>query len=132
MNAMNNLSDHLDLDSKKRKRTILTAKQHMTLNKFFKECAFPDLEQRINLGKTLNMTPRTVQIWFQNQRQKIRSSSDQSSHMNSDEDNTPKSSISPKEPRVQAKSLDALASAACIEYYKKFGSSDQKEKSKSP
>lgn len=73
---MKNLSDLMDHNYRKRKRTVLTAKQHKILNKFFEECAFPDSEQRLSLGKALNMTPRTVQIWFQNQRQKIRNHCD--------------------------------------------------------
>lgn len=57
----------------KRKRTVLTAGQQKMLNAFYKRCAFPDSEQRLKLGEMLNMSPRSIQIWFQNQRQKTKS-----------------------------------------------------------
>ncbi|ELA41836.1 uncharacterized protein VICG_01188, partial [Vittaforma corneae ATCC 50505] len=62
----------MDIGVKKRKRTVLTARQHKILLKSFEGCAFPDAEQRLVLGRILSMSPRTVQIWFQNQRQKVK------------------------------------------------------------
>ncbi len=122
------LPDNMNRSSKRRKRTVLSAKQHRILSKFFLECAFPDAEQRMRLGKVLEMTPRTVQIWFQNQRQKIRTNiGDQKSSFDFDEESinenmeipTPKASSN-------CKSLLALANAACIEYNRRFGNSEHK------
>ena len=42
------------------------------LNQVFEQTFFPSTELRAELGKQLGMSPRTVQIWFQNKRQSIR------------------------------------------------------------
>ncbi|KAI9279847.1 hypothetical protein BY458DRAFT_501836 [Sporodiniella umbellata] len=42
------------------------------LNRIFEQTRFPSTELRIELGKSLGMSSRTVQIWFQNKRQSIR------------------------------------------------------------
>lgn len=57
---------------KKRCRTVMTASQSRVLRKVLEQTAFPSTEIRENLAKLLGMKPRTVQIWFQNQRQKSR------------------------------------------------------------
>ena len=118
----------MDHNYRKRKRTVLTAKQHKILNKFFEECAFPDSEQRLSLGKALNMTPRTVQIWFQNQRQKIRNHCDDQRFLLASEEEQVLDSL-PEQSNSQhhCKSLNVLANAACIEYYRKFGDRSQKD-----
>lgn len=54
----------------KRKRASPT--QLSVLNRVFEQTFFPSTELRIELGKQLGMSPRTVQIWFQNKRQSIR------------------------------------------------------------
>ncbi|KAL0265699.1 UNVERIFIED_CONTAM: hypothetical protein PYX00_011413 [Menopon gallinae] len=54
----------------KRTRTIMTPEQNNLLMKFFLIDPFPSTEVRKNLAKSLGIRPRTVQIWFQNQRQK--------------------------------------------------------------
>lgn len=116
----------MDLGSKKRKRTVLTVKQHKVLAKFFEACAFPDSEQRISLGKTLNMTPRTVQIWFQNQRQKIRNQySDSKSSQHSEGDSIESVEDARRSPQNYIKSLKILANAAFDEYSRKFDSPSQ-------
>lgn len=112
----------MDLDVKKRKRTVLTARQQKVLTKSFGDCPFPDAEQRYTLGKLLNMTPRTVQIWFQNQRQKVKNHTHSSrSSQSSDE------SIEHSRKQPTAKSLNTLAHVACIEYDRKFGTSDEND-----
>ncbi|KAM0681108.1 hypothetical protein GINT2_000893 [Glugoides intestinalis] len=108
---------------KKRKRTVLTTKQHKILMQSFEDCAFPDAEKRHELGKLLNMSARTVQIWFQNQRQKIKNQPyDSKSNLNSDE-----STDSIEQVRIQSssKSLSMLAHLACIEYDRKFNKRDK-------
>lgn len=57
---------------KKRCRTVMTPAQSRVLRKVLEQTAFPSTEIRENLAKLLGMKPRTVQIWFQNQRQKSR------------------------------------------------------------
>ncbi len=108
----------MDLCIKKRKRTVLTARQHKILTKSFEECAFPDAEQRIELGKALNMTPRTVQIWFQNQRQKMKNNNQDHSNINSSEDTA--ESVENTRKQTITKSLELLAQLACMEYDRKF------------
>jgi hypothetical protein len=54
----------------KRKRASPT--QLSVLNRVFQQTFFPSTELRVELGKQLGMSPRTVQIWFQNKRQSIR------------------------------------------------------------
>ncbi|KAI9468229.1 MAG: hypothetical protein EXX96DRAFT_109380 [Benjaminiella poitrasii] len=56
----------------KAKRKRASTSQLNVLNKVFEQTFFPSTELRIELGKQLGMSPRTVQIWFQNKRQSIR------------------------------------------------------------
>ncbi|CAG8464192.1 13601_t:CDS:2 [Acaulospora morrowiae] len=57
----------------KAKRKRANPNQLKVLNEVFQQTFFPSTEQRIQLGKQLGMSPRTVQIWFQNKRQSWRS-----------------------------------------------------------
>lgn len=67
--------DDSDLDEGriKPKRKRANARQLEILKRTFKQTPFPDSELRRRLAKELGMTPRSVQIWFQNQRQLARS-----------------------------------------------------------
>ncbi|KAJ2963513.1 hypothetical protein NQZ79_g1604 [Umbelopsis isabellina] len=56
----------------KAKRKRANAYQLDVLNRVFDKTFFPSTELRTELGKQLGMSPRTVQIWFQNKRQSIR------------------------------------------------------------
>ncbi|KAJ1980732.1 hypothetical protein H4R34_002349 [Dimargaris verticillata] len=56
----------------KAKRKRATAEQVQVLTHVFEQTYFPSTELRHQLAKQLNMTPRTVQIWFQNKRQALR------------------------------------------------------------
>jgi hypothetical protein len=56
----------------KAKRKRANAYQLDVLNRVFEQTFFPSTELRAELGKQLGMSPRTVQIWFQNKRQSIR------------------------------------------------------------
>lgn len=58
--------------SRKRSRTIMSANQSRILRKVLETTSFPSTELRENLAKILGMKTRTVQIWFQNQRQKAK------------------------------------------------------------
>ena len=59
----------------KEKRKRATPEQLAVLNKVFSQTSFPSTEMRLQLGKQLGMKPRTVQIWFQNRRQALRTRS---------------------------------------------------------
>ncbi|KAL9559093.1 hypothetical protein MBANPS3_000574 [Mucor bainieri] len=63
-------TNHRDL---KAKRKRASPNQLVVLNRIFNQTYFPSTEIRIELGKQLGMSPRTVQIWFQNKRQALRS-----------------------------------------------------------
>ncbi|OAD65430.1 Homeodomain-like DNA binding domain-containing transcription factor, partial [Phycomyces blakesleeanus NRRL 1555(-)] len=56
----------------KPKRRRANAKQLEVLNRVFERTSFPTTQVRNELGQQLGMSPRTVQIWFQNRRQAIR------------------------------------------------------------
>ncbi|KAJ2886297.1 hypothetical protein IWW38_005244, partial [Coemansia aciculifera] len=56
----------------KGKRKRANAQQLEVLNKVFASTSFPSTEVRNRLARELGMTPRTVQIWFQNRRQASR------------------------------------------------------------
>ncbi|KAG2193236.1 hypothetical protein INT46_004812 [Mucor plumbeus] len=57
------------LKIKRRRATVL---QTQELQKVFEKTAFPSTGLRENLARHLGMSPRTVQIWFQNKRQAAR------------------------------------------------------------
>lgn len=61
----------------KAKRKRANANQLQVLNDVFQHTFFPSTEMRIQLGKQLGMSPRTVQIWFQNKRQSWRTKNKQ-------------------------------------------------------
>ncbi|SAL97825.1 hypothetical protein [Absidia glauca] len=56
----------------KSKRRRASNKQLQVLNRVFQHTFFPSTQVRAQLGRQLGMSPRTVQIWFQNRRQAIR------------------------------------------------------------
>lgn len=62
--------------SQRRKRTTMTSEQHAVLRKAFVKNIFPDIKKRQELGEICNLCPKTVQIWFQNQRQRAKSMED--------------------------------------------------------
>ena len=53
----------------KRTRTVMAPNQYRVLKNVLSKTSFPSTELREHLAKMLNMKPRTIQIWFQNQRQ---------------------------------------------------------------
>ncbi|KAJ7217796.1 hypothetical protein GGX14DRAFT_598023, partial [Mycena pura] len=63
----------------KKKRKRADAGQLRVLNETYARTAFPSTEERLALAKMLDMSPRSVQIWFQNKRQSMRQTNRQSS-----------------------------------------------------
>ncbi|KAJ3036006.1 hypothetical protein HDV00_003141 [Rhizophlyctis rosea] len=57
---------------KKKARHLTTPFQTRVLRRVLAYTAFPSTEQRAYLALEMGMTPRGVQIWFQNQRQKAK------------------------------------------------------------
>ncbi|KAJ2709091.1 Short stature homeobox protein 2 [Coemansia spiralis] len=56
----------------KGKRKRASPQQLEVLNRVFAATSFPSTEMRNQMARELGMTPRTVQIWFQNKRQASR------------------------------------------------------------
>ncbi|PPQ62935.1 hypothetical protein CVT24_006175 [Panaeolus cyanescens] len=67
----------------KKKRKRADAHQLKVLNDTYNRTAFPSTEERIRLAKDLDMSARSVQIWFQNKRQSMRQTNKQSSTVSS-------------------------------------------------
>ncbi|AFN83137.1 putative zinc finger domain-containing protein [Encephalitozoon romaleae SJ-2008] len=56
----------------KKPRTRMTGDQIKALMACFQDNPFPSTSTREELSRILSISPRTVQIWFQNQRQRIK------------------------------------------------------------
>ncbi|RDB25181.1 Homeobox protein YOX1 [Hypsizygus marmoreus] len=67
----------------KKKRKRADANQLKILNETYNRTAFPSTEERLELAKKLDMSARSVQIWFQNKRQSMRQTNRQSSTVSS-------------------------------------------------
>lgn len=63
----------------KKKRKRADAAQLKVLNETYARTAFPSTEERAELARKLDMSARSVQIWFQNKRQAARQTSRQAS-----------------------------------------------------
>lgn len=71
-NSRDYYNDIVDDDYSKIRRKRATVKQTQALQKVFELTAFPSTILRENLARYLGMSPRTVQVWFQNKRQAAR------------------------------------------------------------
>lgn len=67
----------------KKKRKRADPAQLKVLNETYNRTAFPSTEERLELAKALDMSPRSVQIWFQNKRQSMRQTNRQTSNTSS-------------------------------------------------
>ncbi|KAL1922796.1 uncharacterized protein VTP21DRAFT_9172 [Calcarisporiella thermophila] len=59
--------------AKKKRRTVTTPFQTRVLQKVLALTNFPSSQMRRMIAEALELTPRTVQVWYQNRRQKERS-----------------------------------------------------------
>merc|ERR1719326_311760 len=59
-------------DARRPKRCKISREQLSVLINSFEEEPLPNFDQRQALAKMLGMTPRSVQIWFQNRRQRLK------------------------------------------------------------
>ncbi|KAJ3186738.1 LIM/homeobox protein Lhx5 [Gaertneriomyces sp. JEL0708] len=62
-----NPDDSINVGKKRRRRT--SAKELEVLEGFFKRSQLPNAHEREELSRLTGMTPRAVQVWFQNKRQ---------------------------------------------------------------
>ncbi|KAJ7457354.1 hypothetical protein FB451DRAFT_593441 [Mycena latifolia] len=65
---------------KKRTRTLTTPHQSAVLHALLAQSRFPTTAMREEVGRSIGLSARKVQIWFQNQRQKARRPGSQSDH----------------------------------------------------
>ncbi|KAG2173912.1 hypothetical protein INT44_000025 [Umbelopsis vinacea] len=63
---------NLDIDRGVKRRRRLTQEETNLLNDIFERTSKPNALVRKMLAERLNMSPRTVQIWFQNRRAKVK------------------------------------------------------------
>jgi Homeodomain len=72
--AMNNdnLKDNNTFDDIKKKRQRTSKEQLQALNQLFEVSDLPTSKQRQELGDKIGMSPRSVQVWFQNKRQNMK------------------------------------------------------------
>ncbi|CAE6482502.1 unnamed protein product [Rhizoctonia solani] len=63
-----------EMSETKPKRRRANAAQLQLLNDTYARTMFPTTEERADIARRINMTPRQVQIWFQNRRQALRQS----------------------------------------------------------
>merc|ERR1719326_91853 len=66
-------------DARRPKRCKISREQLAVLISSFEEEPLPNFDQRQALAKMLGMTPRSVQIWFQNRRQRLKPTQPKSS-----------------------------------------------------
>jgi hypothetical protein len=72
MSSTSGEGDHRQGSHRHPKRCKISTEQLDTLIKSFEDEPLPDFDQRQTLAKVLDMTPRSVQIWFQNRRQRLK------------------------------------------------------------
>ncbi|XP_062515246.1 short stature homeobox protein 2-like [Corticium candelabrum] len=73
--ANKNCSDGVSNEFSKRlpkARAMLSNEQLLELESLFEESTYPTRAMREALGSRLNISPRRIQVWFQNRRAKIR------------------------------------------------------------
>ncbi|ORY34321.1 hypothetical protein BCR39DRAFT_196048 [Naematelia encephala] len=70
--ASGSSSEQTEPKPRKRTRVLMTHMQGTRLAALWHENRFPSTQQREELGSEVGLTPRQVQVWFQNRRQNAR------------------------------------------------------------
>ncbi|KZT08482.1 uncharacterized protein LAESUDRAFT_757715 [Laetiporus sulphureus 93-53] len=78
--SMYNQESSVSEPTVKKKQKRADPEQLKVLNETYNRTAFPSTEERVDLARRLNMSARSVQIWFQNKRQATRQAMRESSH----------------------------------------------------
>jgi hypothetical protein len=96
MSAGNDMSyNNLDIDRGVKRRRRLTQEETNLLNDIFERTSKPNALVRKMLAERLNMSPRTVQIWFQNRRAKVKKDGKGNSSVNGNDSSPSTSGDSP-------------------------------------
>ena len=72
LGALSAIASQFSTNDKVSKRSKISHEQVAVLTKFFEVQPLPDYEERLALAQQLDMTPRSVQVWFQNRRQRTK------------------------------------------------------------
>jgi len=72
--------DTIDDEDERIRKNRATWSARMLLERIFQTNQYPNLQLRTELGNQLGMTPRKVQIWFQNRRTKAKSIQHEDTH----------------------------------------------------
>lgn len=114
----------MENSDRRKSRLSITPEQHKVLLDNFAICAFPNSARRLKLAGILNISPRSIQIWFQNRRQKAKSEGVRVDEMHSEVCGHRVTFIRLSSP-YRCKSLDLLANLACMEYYRRHDESSK-------
>jgi hypothetical protein len=120
----------LDIDRGVKRRRRLTQEETSLLNDIFERTSKPNALVRKMLAERLNMSPRTVQIWFQNRRAKVKKDGKGNSPINGTDSSGSTSGDSPNSKSLSdsgpSLSRSTSTSSATTEATYKLVSQDQR------
>ncbi|CAM0136218.1 unnamed protein product [Umbelopsis sp. WA50703] len=102
---------NLNIDRGVKRRRRLTQEETSLLNDIFERTSKPNALVRKMLAERLNMSPRTVQIWFQNRRAKVKKDGKTSNSPNVSESSTSTNGDSPNTKCMSETGLSRSTSA---------------------
>lgn len=101
---------NLDIDRGVKRRRRLTQEETSLLNDIFERTSKPNALVRKMLAERLNMSPRTVQIWFQNRRAKVKKDGKSSGSVNGNDSSPSTNGNSPNPKCMSTSSSDSSLS----------------------